>query len=97
MGKTTNYFTRAAVQRAMDRRAERWGAPRGYYTVEERTVRARGTGAQVWHVSVRLFGGRKRHTTPVMFKMGAGGPEYLGPINEDSTDHPAVTGTNRKA
>lgn len=104
MGKTATYFTRAAVQRAMDRRAARWGAPAGYYAVDARDSRSRGTSTQIWHVAVRLFGGRQRHITPVIFRMTAGGPEYIGPITPEPT-LPGVTapgetpteGTTRKA
>jgi hypothetical protein len=63
----TTSFTRAAVQRAMDERAARWGAPEGYYTVEDRSRIMRQHHRQVWLVRVRLFGGSIHHVEEVVF------------------------------
>jgi hypothetical protein len=66
-------YTQHAVQRAMDARAARWGAPPGYYTVVER-VSPRGSRPQVWTVKVRLFGGRTRHLEEVLFTQEGDSP-----------------------
>jgi hypothetical protein len=59
-------FTSAAVQRAMNTQAEKWGAPPGYYSVQER-VRKLSFEEQVWDVKIRLFGGRIAHHESVVF------------------------------
>jgi hypothetical protein len=59
-------FTAAAVQRAMNAKAARWGAPPGYYSVQER-VKKLSFEEQVWDVRVRLFGGRTSHHEHIVF------------------------------
>lgn len=62
----TTSFTKAAVQRAMDAKAAAWGAPAGYYTVEDRAGVISRT-QQVWRVRVRLFGGSVHHIEDIVF------------------------------
>lgn len=66
-------FTKQAVQRAMDARAAKWGAPAGYYTVEDRAGIFNKV-SQVWRVRVRLFGGSVHHIEDVIFIKEGGYP-----------------------
>lgn len=70
-------FTKAAVQRAMDRQAAKWGAPHGYYHVECRAG-VMNRFAQVWVVKVRLFGGSVPHYEYILFGKDSIGevPQY---------------------
>lgn len=72
-GKTgVTSFTKAAVQRAMDQKAvNSWGAPAGYYTVEDRAGVINRT-TQVWRVRVRLFGGSVHHIEDIIFTKAGG-------------------------
>lgn len=69
--KGVTSFTTSAVQRAMDAKAAAWGAPAGYYTVEDRGGVLSPT-EQVWRVRVRLFGGSVHHIEDVVFEKEAG-------------------------
>ena len=60
-------FTKQSVQRAMDAKAAAWGAPAGYYTVEDRGGVLTPL-KQVWRVRVRLFGGSVHHLEDIVFK-----------------------------
>lgn len=59
-------FTKQAVQRAMDEKAAKWGAPAGYYTVEDRAGVINRV-VQVWRVRVRLYGGSIHHIEDILF------------------------------
>lgn len=64
-------FTKTAVQRAMDEKAAKWGAPAGYYVAEDRAGIIDPT-TQVWRCRVRLFGGSVHHIEDIIFvKEGA--------------------------
>ena len=67
-------FTKHAVQRAMDKQAEKWGAPKGYYHVECRAG-VMNRFAQVWVIKVRLFGGAVPHYEFILF-----GKDSLGEV-----------------
>lgn len=66
-------FTKAAVQRAMDAKAKQWGAPPGYYTVEDRALILNDAN-QIWMVKVRLFGGSVLHIEDILFSKLGGLP-----------------------
>ncbi|ALY09539.1 hypothetical protein SALGADO_12 [Arthrobacter phage Salgado] len=59
-------FTEAAVQRAMDEKAAKWGAPAGYYSVDTRALVV-DRYRQIWRVKVRLFGGTVLHFEDIVF------------------------------
>lgn len=59
-------FTKQAVQRAMDDKARAWGAPAGYYTIEDRAA-VISPVTQVWRARVRLFGGSIHHIEDILF------------------------------
>jgi hypothetical protein len=59
-------FTKQAVQRAMDARAAKWGAPPGYYSVEDRAL-VLDPVRQIWRVRTRLYSGAVNHYEDVVF------------------------------
>jgi hypothetical protein len=70
-------FTKQAVQRAMDARAAKWGAPAGYYSVEDRAL-VLDPVRQIWRVKIRLFSGAVSHFEDVVFAKA--GYEPTAPI-----------------